>query len=302
MNSSLLSSPWWKVSGAVAAFALAVPASAAVLATDSFEVGPALDDVNGIYALGATIEGTSPDTFGFGPTNAWTNSSGANFPTVAGGLTFAGYGGTGGAVEATNTASNFQQTGRVVTADASPVTSQLFVSVLLNREAASINEVLTSAFLGRVGSTGGGPLEFGIIGDDFGVNFNTDSGNSFVRTAGSEYTPGETVLLVLQVDINDAEGDDDTWYLYANPDTSSAPAVGDALLTGTGQLWDGDTTFGPAALRFVEPAGNVTDVTTTFTADELRIGTTFESVIPEPGSIGLLGLASTLIFARRRKA
>ncbi|MEM8873676.1 MAG: PEP-CTERM sorting domain-containing protein [Planctomycetota bacterium] len=295
------------LSAAVAAtFGLAAISHAATLASDSFIVGPADpgNDAAGIYTVGSTIEGTNPDTFGFGPTNNW-GADGGTYVADAAGLTINGLGG-GGAVIATNTAGNFDQSGRLITADASAVTDSLFVGVLMNRSETMVggsptglNEFLTSAFLGRVGSEGGGPMEFGIIGDDFGVNVNTTGGNVVSRTTGSLYTADTTVLLVLRVDINDAEGDDDNWSLFAFNEGDTILESATPVLTGTAQLWDADTNFGPGAIRFVENEPGTLAGTTSFTFDEFRVGTTFESVVPIPeptaalsvlGGLGMLGM------------
>ena len=291
----------WVAGSTLVVCAMAGPAFGDLVVSDSFlNAAPSPDnDAAGIYNTG-NIVGQSPDTLGFNPTATWTNPGTNSFFAVndGGALDYAGYGGTGGGLNATNTQGGFRQTGRVMSGDVGD-SDTLWASVLIRKQ--TIDEYLTSAFVGRTASTGGGPLEFGIIGDDFGVNIRTSAGNDSSRTAGSLYTAGDTVLMVMQVQLNDGEGDDDNWYLYVNPDLDSTPDTSEAVLSGVGQLWDSDASLGVAAFRFVTTGGPVNTTASNVTWDEFRIATEFGTLIPEPGSMALLSLGALSLIARTRR-
>jgi hypothetical protein len=97
---------------------------------------------------------------------------------------------------------------------------------------------------------------------------------------------GQTVLMVVRADFTAVN---DTFTLYINPLSTTEPATPSAVLGGfsVGTV-TGLQVSGPGAFNF----------------DELRVGTTFASVVPEPSSIamlviGMLGLLGTGVARRR---
>ncbi len=97
---------------------------------------------------------------------------------------------------------------------------------------------------------------------------------------------GQTVLMVVRADFTAVN---DTFTLYINPPSTAEPAVPNAVLGGYSV---GTVT----ALQVSGPGA--------FNFDELRVGTTFASVVPEPGTLGLLamgGLALGGVAIRKRR-
>jgi len=79
--------------------------------------------------------------------------------------------------------------------------------------------------------------------------------------------------------------------IYRNPTPGAEPAVPTATLTGA----NFDFSFDRLSMtRFV---GN----SPVHHADEIRFGTTWSSVIPEPGSVALLVTAALCLVLRRRR-
>jgi hypothetical protein len=97
---------------------------------------------------------------------------------------------------------------------------------------------------------------------------------------------GQTVLMVVRADFT---AGNDTFKLYINPPSTTEPATPDAMLNSF-------TIGSVTALQVSGPGA--------FNFDELRVGTTFASVVPEPASIAMLviGMLGLLVTgaARRR--
>lgn len=299
MNVFSQSLRWGAASVATLAF-FTNHATGALLVSDSFEASATADNANGVYATGNLI-GQNPTTTGFVGANNWgaNSNAGINYTVQSPGLSVAGYGGSGGSLSLINSSNAFRQAFRAYAPGTTPSgLTEFYASVLLNRTTDN-PEFLTSVNISRSGSTGGGPLDFGVQGDQYSVNYRTTGGNAQSTTAnsGGAYIAGETVLLVLKVVIDGAEGDDDQWYLFANPDTSTTPINSTAVLSGTGQLWDSDTQLDSTAFRFIEFGS--ASATESVVFDEIRVATDFESLVPEPGSLALVGMGSLLMFRRR---
>jgi hypothetical protein len=93
---------------------------------------------------------------------------------------------------------------------------------------------------------------------------------------------GQTVLMVVRADFTAVN---DTFTLYINPPTTAEPTTPNAVLGGYSV---GTVT----ALQVSGPGA--------FNFDEIRVGTTFASVVPEPASIAMLVIgASGLLVAAR---
>jgi hypothetical protein len=87
---------------------------------------------------------------------------------------------------------------------------------------------------------------------------------------------GQTVLMVVRADFTAVN---DTFTLYINPPSATEPATPNAVLGGYSV---GTVT----ALQVSGPGA--------FNFDEIRVGTTFASVVPEPGSFGLAVVGSVV--------
>lgn len=112
--------------------------------------------------------------------------------------------------------------------------------------------------------------------------------------ATTSITTGANHLLVGQYIFSDTAGSD-VWNLWVDP--TIAGSLGAATLSATGDIQLDGEADGLASeildLRFLRNEMNL---------DEIRIGTDYASVIPEPTTSGLAALGTALIFARRRRS
>jgi len=114
-------------------------------------------------------------------------------------------------------------------------------------------------------------------------------------------SPGETVLLVAHL-FNDGG---DKYQLWINPedlvDLSASTTVFDGGQAGDSGFVEDNSSFGLESITF-DP-GSQTEAGGVFEFDEIRIGTTFRSVVPvpEPTSLALVTLLAPLALARRRR-
>lgn len=275
------------VAGAISAVVSSV--SAELLLSDSFNFSAEGDGPNGIYTPGFLVN-QGPVLPGF--SGSWTRPNG--FPSVnvsTEGLTYAGYGSSGGAVDLASTSSNFTQVSRP-SSGFGITQPTLYFSYLIER-APSTSAGRTGI---KFGGNGGDNFEFGVTGSSYYVN--SDS------TTGGSYTEGDTTLLLLRLDL-DADGVD-TFYLFADPDLAGGePVIGSAVLTSSAfNFFDGGN-IGSIQPRFVDGSGSFASGDA-YTFDEIRVGTTFDSItspIPEPGTYAMLSglLALGAVMIRRRK-
>jgi len=129
---------------------------------------------------------------------------------------------------------------------------------------------------------------------------------------GSGFSPGDTLFLVVKYDpgqsIPGSDSKDDVASLYVFPNAGTAsltePGTATSVSSNGGATADyfygSGTTLLDTGLRTAFLRNNTSEPATT-QVDELRVGTSYADVVPEPASISLLGLAGFGALARRRR-
>lgn len=131
-------------------------------------------------------------------------------------------------------------------------------------------------FSSRIWVTGGN------AGGDYTYGFSSGSSLGSGAEWASDFSYGSTQRVIASYDFD--SGEINMWI--------DANSMGDTHLTLTG--FAGDLM---EAIAFREASGN-----TTQTIDNLRVGTTFASVVPTPGAAALVGFAGLAAVRRRRSA
>lgn len=118
----------------------------------------------------------------------------------------------------------------------------------------------------------------------FAADYGLQNGLGATDLSDTAPAVDETVLLVLRGTVS---GGSEVFDLFVNPDLSVAlPETPDSTMTITG--------FTPADSILLYNAGN-------WATDEIRIGPTFDSVVPEPAALALLLVPAPLFLLRRRR-
>ncbi len=126
-----------------------------------------------------------------------------------------------------------------------------------------------------------------------GGNGTIELKGSFSSTGATAATLNGTHLYVGRVDFSDA-ADGDVFTLWINPDLGSTPLDADAFLTTTGTLDMSASDYFPSVyLR----AGRGSEIY----VDEIRMDSSFAGIVPEPTTMGLMGLGLIGLLRRRRK-
>ena len=133
-------------------------------------------------------------------------------------------------------------------------------------------------------------VRIGFDNDLFSTAIEGDAGNSNIINSSGAITVETTYLLVAKIEFN-VLGDDDQITMWIDP---TGVETGTSL-TAT----DTDTLSWTAPTYFVVYSNGI--AADNVKVDNVRIGTTWASVVPEPGSLALLGLGGLCMLKRRRR-
>jgi hypothetical protein len=143
-------------------------------------------------------------------------------------------------------------------------------------------------------STSSRPVDFGVLGDAF----NSDTEHKFgIRRPGFPIAESfssrsielsSTFFVVGRLDFNTAGSE--SFSLFVNPATNTLPTSPDATLQD----------FFLSSVAFIDIVGG--DENTRWEVDEIRAGTTYFDVVPEPSTALSLTLGLGLLASRRRRS
>ena len=275
------------LAGAISILALTTSAHAAVIATEFF---------NGYGTSDLNTSGLS------GGTGAWTSNWSASDNGYASGANLsygaAGYDNTPNLSGSSNGAASF------ASATASP---SVTFRTLNDGDASTI---WTSSLISMDGSdrailwidataSAGNDDFIGVIDGQIAIRYNGTTigtnglyGNNTNPNGNATFTFG-TALLLAKLEVNNSGND--TLSFWFNPDlTGGEGGLGTATLSATGGDFFGDEIGGIGMLIAGTTGGNEY-------IDAIQVGTTFVDVVPEPSSMGLLGLGGACLLLRRRR-
>jgi hypothetical protein len=289
----------------------ASPASAAVIASESFKTNPSGFPVVGEYTQGSLASGSNTSVVignsGFNTTNVWefgTSLINVLSTTSLTGSVVPGTTLTGSArVGVGNT---LARTSQRQLAAAPPVASTYYLSGLVNATGftASTNNFFATTGFGADGAFNAADISEGI---HLGIHTSSTGALSLAAFAGGSTfdllalsTPAlqnDTYQIVLQLDANSAAVDTLTvWYATSN-------ASGLTLALGPTSV---ETFSGVASLEYfaLQSASTTAATASTVAFDEVRFGTTLADVttVPEPGVAGLVLFGGLIgILSRRHR-
>ena len=249
-------------------------AAAGLIAYDGFNYGPVGVGLNGL---------TGGGSFGWG--GAWSTTG--NSTIAAGSLTSptVPMSVTGNSVTAAAAGTN-RDSSRSFPSPLGTAGTSLYVGFLIEPEGVVGGGSDNGYFGLNLMSTEGGPGVVMIDKPGAGAENDWVLESNFGNGQFASSVPvisGQTYLMVCRIDF--ATSGSDTFSLFIDPPSTTQPATPDAVKGGVnfGQMSALDIT-GPGA----------------FSIDELRVGTTFASVVPEPSAwlLAICGVGG-LWFARR---
>lgn len=170
-------------------------------------------------------------------------------------------------------------------------TGTTYISFLLRPDAATS---AANAEFGLIGTGGSGNNSLFVgkaaSGNTSNYLLDTLSTGGTQNTSATAFANGTAVLMVLRADFVGGGGGD-TFKLYINPSNVAEPGSADATKSG----WDVGTV---SSIQFTGNLG--------FSFDELKIGSSYADVVPEPGTyaagIAVAGVVGMTWRRRRRTA
>jgi hypothetical protein len=265
---------------------VALPAQASLIAYDAFD-----------YTAGATLGGRNGGT-------GWSGAYGS-VPTAASVSTFApssqlSY--TSGSIAVAGGSGSVRITGNTSPGGLRPFASQtgtVYASLLFRPGSTPTNDDFISFFLtgatNSLNSNAQPSLQFGdlnVSDDYFGVRASNSSADTTQNITGS-FATGTTYFLVAEFS-KVSSSNYDTIKLWVNPTDTTTPLT---TPSATATRDTGLASLGRFGIRTVNIGSGETHE-----FDELRIGTTWQSVvpIPEPATIATLLVVSSSLLLRRR--
>ena len=220
---------------------------------------------------------------GTGFSGAWTSVTGTS--TVSSpSLSYASLSGLGN--RATTTAATATTQNRSLSASLGAVTGTTYISFLLRPDAATS---AANAEFGLVGTTASlfvGKASSGNTSNYLLDTLSTSGGTQNASTTA--FANGTAVLMVLRADFVGVGAD--TFKLFINPNGSTEPGTADAT----------KASYDLGTVGTIQFTGNLG-----FSIDELKIGSTYADVVPEPSTyaagLAVAGLVG-MTWARRRTA
>jgi hypothetical protein len=232
------------------------------------------------YAASSTLD---TQAGGSGFSGGWSSSTGT--ATVATpGLTYSGLTTSGNRV--TTTVSNTTYSRSLLTTLGS-VTGTYYFSVILRPDNSNNSN---GAEFAVVGSTASLYMGKPTTGNNYVLDTVGNGGGGSQSVSSTVATSGTAVLMVLRADL--VAGGADSFKLYLNPSLLAEPGSADAS----------KSSYDVGNITGVQFTGNIG-----FSLDEIRVGTSYADVVPEPGTyaagaaMGLLTLGAWCKRSAQRK-
>lgn len=290
---------------------VAATSQATVILSDSFPTGGLPDE----YDIGS-IEGQGPSSSTGFTGDDWGTSSGSsgtgyasdpNMVMQSGGLSVSGVGSADGSFYMATTKGSggyFYQSFRDASATvASPATLWFGIMIQLDNVESNFNSGTWRIDRANAPDLGNRLSISAGTNGEVRLSYRDGGTNQSVSSSGFGLTAGETVWMVMRMDIDTAADAKETMYLWAYTENAPSvePSIASALVTVTADEWGTNTQLQTQRLQSTY-LHNSFRSNPTF--DELRVGTTYDDVltIPEPGTVaGLIGCVALALAVFKRR-
>ncbi len=266
-----------RLTALVVLLAAAVPASAGIIATESFED----------YALGTPLGGADGGT---GWTSAWT----ASRPYVTAQAMAMGpatYGSAGAQAARIQTTVNESEQSELFHRSFPAQSGTLYLGMRLQLESFETDDFLQFSLSNGSPLTGNASLSFGVR-NAAGSPFFARVGNHSNTTNSTLTSANQTdYMLVVKISRDGASTYNRT-DLWVNPSPLAEPATATATHVGPA------TGLGQVSILNVRIWSFEADDAVYF--DDIRLGTSYAAVVPEPAGLSLLLLGLPALLRRRR--